>query len=334
MSKRFSILKIVFSTAVAIVVCYLLLSKYSIQSIPETVAKVPMSALGFGFGLYCLLVWTKAARFRELLRLDCGIEQLFPILALYTFWGNILPMRSGDVSYVYLMAQRERVDGTKSVASLMLASIIDLVLLIGLMTGTGWRLHSDLQGQLSYVVLFLIPLLVGISLIGLMLLGIIAPSACNRLAERCVNPLLRLNLKWVSWIGKKSLEIVRELTQIRLDARFCKTWGYSILSMGVRFGFQCYLVREMSINIPVLKLLFALAFTNIFNLLPIQSVGNLGTIEAPFAWALVQCGTSGELAVVTGFSLHLLILLYCLPMGGYGLVKKPSVRNNLKGEQS
>jgi hypothetical protein len=331
MSKRFSILKIVFSTAVAIVVCYLLLSKYSIQSIPETVAKVPMSALGFGFGLYCLLVWTKAARFRELLRLDCGIEQLFPILALYTFWGNILPMRSGDVSYVYLMAQRERVDGTKSVASLMLASIIDLVLLIGLMTGTGWGLRSHLEGQLSYVVLFLIPLLVGLSLIGLMLLGIIAPSACNRLAERCVNPLLRLNLKWVSWIGKKSLEIARELTQIRLDARFCKTWAYSILGMGVRFGCQCYLVHEMDIDIPVLNLLFALAFTNVVNLLPIQSVGNLGTIEVPFVWALVQCGTSGKIAVVTGFSLHLLILLYCLPIGGYGWIKKPRVQNNLKG---
>ena len=334
MSKRFSIPKLVFSTAVAIVVCYFLLSKYPIQRIPETIAKVPISALAIGFGLYCLLVWTKAARFRELLRLDCGIEQLFPILALYTFWGNILPMRSGDVSYVYLMAERERVKGTKSVASLMLASIIDLVLLIGLMTGTGWVLRSDLQGQLSYVALFLIPLLVGLSLIGLMLLAIITPGACIWLAERCVNLLLCLNLKWVSWIGKKWLEIVRELTQIRLDARFCKTWAYSILSLGVRFGFQCYLVHEMSINIPVLNLLFALAFTNIFNLLPIQSVGNLGTIEAPFAWALTRFGTSGEIAVVTGFSLHLLILLYCLPLGGYGLVKKPRIRKNLKGAQN
>ena len=66
------------------------------------------------------------------------------------------------------------------------------------------------------------------------------------------------------------------------------------------------------------EVLFALAFTNVFNLLPVQTVGNFGTTEFPFVWLLNHFGTSVAIATVTGFSLHILILLYCLPLGTYG----------------
>ena len=40
------------------------------------------------------------------------------------------------------------------------------------------------------------------------------------------------------------------------------------------------------------EVLFALAFTNVFNLLPVQTVGNFGTTEFPFVWLLNHFGTS------------------------------------------
>ena len=36
----------------------------------------------------------------------------------------------------------------------------------------------------------------------------------------------------------------------------------------------------------------------------------------------MRFGTEKELAIVAGFSLHLIILLYCIPLGIYGLIKK------------
>ena len=84
-----------------------------------------MKALLIGFGCYCLLVLAKALRFRALLNLNSGVHQVFPILAMHTFWGNILPMRTGDVSYVYLMQRHQKIDATQGVASLLVASLID-----------------------------------------------------------------------------------------------------------------------------------------------------------------------------------------------------------------
>ena len=91
----------------------------------------------------------------------------------------------------------------------------------------------------------------------------------------------------------------------------------------IRFGFQCYLVVEMGVDVPITQVLFALTFTNVFNLLPVQTIGNLGTTELPFVWLLTRFGTSVKAATGTAFSLHILILLYCLPLGVYGFFKKP-----------
>ena len=79
----------------------------------------------------------------------------------------------------------------------------------------------------------------------------------------------------------------------------------------------------MAVDVPMTQVLFALAFTNVFNLLPVQTVLNFGTTEFPFVWLLKHFGTSIEVATVTGFSLHILILIYCLPLGVYGFLIRP-----------
>ena len=323
MTIRTFLTKVLFPTAVAVIVCYFLLREIEIQRIPDTLGRAPVLALIVGFVLYSLLVWSKALRFRELLELDVPVGQLAPILALHTFWGNLLPMRSGDLSYIYLMKRREGVDETKSVASLMLASIIDLMTLLAFMVGTGWLLRSSLVGELSYTILFVAPLMMFCALAILLSTACTAPNACIAIASYCAKPLLHFEKRPIKWLVDKCLNVIHELTHIRFDRRFSKIWGYSLLGLGIRFGFQCYLAREMGIDVSVVRLTFALAFTSIFNLLPVQSVGNFGTVEFPFAWVLMRFGTQKELAIVAGFSLHLIILLYCMPLGIYGLFKIP-----------
>ena len=315
--------KIGLPTVLAVVITYFLLKEIDIQQIPQTLSRLSVKALFIGFGCYCLLVLTKALRFRALLNLEGGVHQVFPILAMHTFWGNILPMRTGDVSYVYLMQRRQKVDATQGVASLLVASLIDLVLLMGLVVTTAWLLRTALQDTFSGTVLYLLPFLIGGGLIAGVVFVYAAPQVCMRFAKRCAGPLLVLEKRPVSWTVDKALAVLRQLTAFRSNRRFLEVWVYSVLCLVIRFGFQCYLVTEMGVDIPMTEVLFALAFTNVFNLLPVQTVGNFGTTEFPFVWLLNHFGTSVETATVTGFSLHILILLYCLPLGASGFLMKP-----------
>ena len=232
-------------------------------------------------------------------------------------------MRTGDVSYVYLMQRRQKVEATQGIASLLVASLIDLILLMGLVIATGWLLRAELRDTFSGTVLYFIPLLIGSGLILVVIFVSVAPNVCMELADRCARPLLRLEKRAVSWVVDKGLRVLAELTAFRSNRRFLEVWAYSLMCLVIRFGFQCYLVVEMGVDVPITQVLFALAFTNVFNLLPIQTIGNFGTTEFPFVWLLSHFGTSIEVATVTGFSLHILILLYCVPLGLYGYFKKP-----------
>ena len=315
--------KIGLPTVLAVVITYFLLKEIDIHEIPKTLSRLSIQALLIGFGCYCLLVLAKALRFRALLNLDSDVHRIFPILALHTFWGNILPMRTGDVSYVYLMQRRQKVEATQGIASLLVASLIDLVLLMGLVVVSAWLLRTELQNTFSGTVLYLMPLLMGGGLVAAVVFVYAAPNGCMRFAEQCAAPLLALEKRPISWAVDKALAVLRELTTFRSNRRFLEVWAYSLMSLAIRFGFQCYLVAEMGVDIPRSEVLFALAFTNVFNLLPVQTVGNFGTTEFPFVWLLTHFGTSVEIATVTGFSLHILILLYCLPLGASGFLARP-----------
>ena len=317
--KQFQrVAKIGLPTVLAIVIAYFLLKQIDLQQIPQTLSRLSVKALLIGFLCYCLLVLAKTLRFRALLNLNSRVHQIFPILALHTFWGNILPMRTGDVSYVYLMQRRQKVDATQGIASLLVASLIDLVLLMGLVIATAWLLRAELRDTFSGTVLYLAPFLIGGGLIAVVVFVYVSPNLCMKFAERCTHPLLRLEKRPISWGVNKGLAVLAQLTAFRSNRRFLEVWVYSLLCLVIRFGFQCYLVIEMGVDIPMTEVLFALAFTNVFNLLPVQTVGNFGTTEFPFVWLLNHFGTSVAVATVTGFSLHILILLYCLPLGAYG----------------
>ena len=316
------IARYVIPTVLAVIISYFLLREIDLREIPETISRLSFHAIVVGFVSYCLLVIAKTLRFRTLLGLKSSVSQIFPILAMHTFWGNILPMRTGDISYVYLMQKRQKVDATQGIASLMMASLIDLMLLIALMIFTASLLLPKLSGQFTWTVLFLLPLLIGTVLLIVMIMACVAPNFCTSVAMKCANPLLRLDKSAITWIVRKLLDILNQITAFRLNLQFLKVWGYSFLCLTIRFGFQCYLVSEMGVGIPIIEVLFALAFTNGINLLPIQTVGNFGTTEFPFATFLNYFGTSMAVATVTGFSLHILILLYCLPLGVYGYLAK------------
>ena len=253
-------------------------------------------------------------------------------------------MRTGDISYVYLMQRRQKVDATQGIASLLIASLIDLLLLIGLVVGTASLLQARLQG-ISWTLLYLMPMLIGVGLLTFLVIACIAPKFCMAVAERCAAPLLRLNQPPLTWIVSKGMAVIREVTQLVRGSTaaksyiqpFLKVWFYSFICLAIRFGFQCYLVAEMGVGIPLIEVLFALVFTNVFNLLPIQTVGNFGTTEFPFVWLLHLFGTSKETGTVVGFSLHLIILLYCLPLGAFGFLfgrmqREPGRRRSRKGE--
>lgn len=321
-----AIIKIALTSILAALAVYLLLSKIDLSSIPRVITGISPVVLVIGFGLYAFFVFLKASRFKIILRTDKTNKiptlQLYSIIALHTFWSNLLPMRTGDFSYLYLMKTRGSISGTKSIASLMIASIIDVLLLMLTMAVIGFRFREKLNTTLSGMVLFGIPLIGCAALICLIIAIMFFPDKIHRFLDRISN-ILRLEKNRVFlWFYDKLKQLLQELSNISLNLRFAKIVLTSIAIISLRFGMQCYLIKAMHLEIGIMPVIFALAFTGFCNMFPIQSIGSLGAVEAPWTLALIIFSIPKEEAIVSGFSLHIIILIYCAFMGLYGFVYK------------
>ena len=323
------LIKLIITSVIALVAVYFLLSSIELRRIPEALGQIPIQTLIIGFLMYIFFVLMKTLRFKSILNLDLPLKRFFPIISLHTFWTNILPMRTGDISYIYLLKSREKVSGTKSVASLMVVSVLDILLQLILIVGIAWYFKSRLASKISYTSFLLIPSLGILALLSIVSVSIFFPKRWVEIAERIALAFQRLShfppplskgAGGISWIVDKSTQLVHELTDVSINMRLFGILAYSVVILGFRFGMQCYLVKGMDLNLGILEILFALAFTAFCNMFPIQSVASLGTIELPWAWALISLNAPKDAAIASGFSLHIIIIIYSAVLGLYGVI--------------
>lgn len=265
---------------------------------------------GVGFLAYGGFVALKGVRYSALLGGGFNRRELMGIVAAQTFWSNILPIRAGDLSYVLLMRQRVGVTAVRGIVSLFVASFLDLGALLTLgavLGGVFWRTSPLVFRGVTLLCL------IGVVLEGALVVG--ARLAPARFWERIATALGRFFL-----LGRGLERLVRELRSQMERRGFFEGVFWSFVVLGVRFAFQIYLLRGMFGEMSVFQGLWALTFAGLVNLLPIQGVANLGSIEVPWTWALVSVGVPVSEAIASGFALHGVILVYSVGMGVIALV--------------
>ena len=323
--------KFLLTSAIAVVIVFFLLSKLSDPTdIAETLRSIPIKPLLFAFAVYFLSLPFKALRYRLILGVNVKLHRLVSIVSLQTFWTNLLPMRTGEFSYVYLLRRDEKVSATKGIASLMSASIIDILLILAAMSATAWGLRLKLseQSNLSYWLLFVLPL-IGVSVILVAAeVFLLVPNAVSRGVERIESLSSVVRNTVVARLVGALAALLREFTNLSFNWRLLGIIGCSIANLGLRFIMQCYLVTSMQMNLGILEIIFALSLTSFFNMFPIQTVGNFGTVEVPWILALTSLGISRDNAIISGFSLHILTLFYSMLLGGYGAISKLAFTRN------
>jgi uncharacterized membrane protein YbhN (UPF0104 family) len=334
--RRKRVRNTVVSIIVGGIIAWFLLSKIDPRDIPRAVSNIPLQSLVIAFVLYATSVYLKAVRFKIILRTGISLRRLFPMVSLYMFFANILPMRTGELSYVYLLKKQAGTPGTKSFASLIVGGIADAVLILIAMFVVGWYLRDALAEGVSY---FFSALEQKNRLMGLWVYGLVAAIALivggviGFLIFDFRFSIYRSSPVWKSKIQNlksKIMEVYHELADTSFDIRLLGIIACSILIIAFRFGTQWYLVRSMGIAIGIWKLSFALLFGVLFSLVPVHGPAGFGTVEAPWVVALLVLNVPKEDAITSGFGLHIIIIMYCIVLGIYGAVSVKRQASNVK----
>lgn len=322
-NNKMKIIHICISFIIGILIVWFLLSKIDLNDIPKAIASVPFYGLVIAFCLYSASVFFKALRFKTILRSDIGFWQISMIVSLYMFFANFLPMRAGELSYMYLLKRKANTSGTKSFASLITSAIADMIIVFIAMVFVLWRLRYEIMNRYYEISASdLLSSLLHKILNSKILIIIVALT----LAFVLITILFKLEnhkqtiIRYLSFVRSKVIEIFKELSYVSFDVRLLGIIILSILIISLRFGTQWVIVRSMNLEINIWQFLFALLFGVLFSLLPIHGPAGFGTVEAPYVLALTYLNVPNRDAIISGFSLHIIIMLFCIVLGAFGAI--------------
>lgn len=308
--KRY--VSLIISFVIGILIVYYLLSAIDPTDIPRAISKIPLTNLSIAFLMYALSVFVKSLRFNVILSdTRIGLWRMFNIVSLYMFFANFLPMRAGELSYLVLMKRTANTSGTASLASLIIGGIADVTLVLIAMVVVGWHFRHLIKGKsiFDWAYNFVI------SLSSRYLKTAIALSIVLSIVLFLV---VKLRERFKLW--ERIAQVIEQLKSVTFNAKIILVIILSLAIISLRFLSQWIIVYSMKLGIGIWEFSFALLFGTLLSLLPVHGPSGFGTVEAPWVLALLYLGIPKDDAIVSGFALHILVVLFSIIIGVYGFI--------------
>lgn len=266
-------------------------------------------------------VAARALRYRLLLGPPIRLPLLTGIVLVRNFFVDLVPARLGELSYVYLLANRAGRPVEHGLASLMLAVAFDVMalaplLLLALLTvGAGDAASGPWLATAALILGFLA--LGGARMagpIGRWTARLVAPAVRPATGYRATLATLIRNTAEVvddAWARGIAVPVLA----LSIVVRLCKFGGYFFLVLAImesRGG--------SATDIGFFRVFLGVVSAELAAALPIPTIASFGTFEAAWAVSFTQLGFAREDAIVSGVVAHAVSQLVEYTLGGLALL--------------
>ncbi|MFQ5645929.1 MAG: lysylphosphatidylglycerol synthase transmembrane domain-containing protein [bacterium] len=278
---------------------------------------LPMVGKGLSlyFGYLLFITW----RFYLLIHSrKISITHLAPVTSVHNMYNRLLPFRSGEVTYIYLLRKLKGLPAAEGVSTLLIARIFDyltisLYFLIGV--GMTYQQQSPLLKKISLIMSFFLALAV-ILLVFVGFLGEKTLSVAKKIA-------CRFELDRKPPVGKilgKLEELVLSLKTISKGKTYALSLFSSVLVWGCMFSLCFLLMREFGIELSFFSVVIGSTFSILANVLPVNGLAGFGTMEASWTVGYMLMGVSKQAAIASAFYVHIFVLAGAVIYGIIGLL--------------
>ena len=315
-----------FGLIIVLLLSFLLVTTVKPEEIVGAIRGLNPYMVLLGFFVYLGGIFSRAIRFRIALNnKELRYYDLFTIVAVSNFINNILPARTGELSYLYLSKKLIKVPIKHGAASLLVVRIFDLIsisiLLLLSILCLYKRYALPSQAQILIVILFL--LFISTSA----LLALCTGKFSGTIVK--IATLLKIReANFINKIVKVLYEVEENLIKIYSKRVFIQLLLLSLISSATSFIIFILILTDL-MGIGVCAMAFITLITRITLILPIHSFLGFGTYEGAWVIASMSLGVSMDIAILSGFIAHIVGLLYTLGAGIFGIsIIKEIYRNN------
>ena len=218
------------------------------------------------------------------------------------------PARVGEFALPWLLRRVTGRDLAAGVGTLLAARALDLA---GLGLWAGWAIIA-IWGWTEPIAL-----MVAVALVAPPLMLPATLRMIHRLALRCLAPRGRRGRRW----ARRSRRLVAGVTELqRRPGRLAAAVVASLAMWACLWALAWFLLAAMGYRWPVAEVVAGSAAASLSNLLPVNVIGNMGTLEAGWTAAFTALGVPVSVAAATGLASHLWALLFAAVYGAVAWV--------------
>jgi len=252
-------------------------------------------------GAICLLYISysvRAIRLYSYFKLEAGVSYTicFKLILQHNFFNNLLPMRSGEISFPLLMQRYFGTPMIRSTSALLWFRVLDLHTILGL--AAYFLIFFDVS-----FLLFLPAVMAWLCL----------PWLLYFFSIRLRTYLSNHGQTSVMHFLNKILSALPES-----NAAFLYSWGWTLLNWLIKLVVLTGILR-LFLDIPINVAWLGVIAGDLTSILPVHSVGGIGTYEAGIVGALLPFGISAEDAASGAVNLHFFVLSTAFL--GYGIAQ-------------
>jgi conserved hypothetical protein len=305
---------------ITIILVALLFTQVSLKVVLTTLLQSNPVYLLAGFILYLSSYLFRSWRFHILLNNEVGIKDLFHIECVHNMMNNLLPARTGELSYIYLLKKNNCRTTGDGLATLVVARIFDFIIISALFLSALFLYHDISSGLMKYLwLVFLFFVIMLVLILALIFSGNWTQSVIK-------NFCIKIHIGDTS-VGQLLLQKSEETIQ-------CVSRIFGNKMSFIPVFMRCLILTAFiwaSLYLMIFVLMYAMGFTLSFPLvllgstfaifstvLPIQGIGGFGTTESAWVIGFVILGVSGDIAINSGFGYHILVLIFTVILGGFG----------------
>lgn len=273
-----------------------------------------------GYVMVCFFRTLRLHALREFSTMDP--VKLFSIVSIHSFWNNILPARSGEVTFLYLTRRHFGMELGHSAGILTTIRLYDFLITSMIFFGA---LSFYGSGNNSGILLLGSLLILAMCVIIWQLSGIV--WICLLLVDRC------------PFFPKLMREIGRSLGHFYesiLSGRNLKTHALLLVStlpcnISSIFLFHMIMV-SLDIDVSVMQTAIGSTFALFSVMLPFNAPGNTGLLDAGWVLGFLFVGVDKTRAVVSALIMHFMLLVSACFVGFLGtLLLRIRVRRAING---
>jgi glycosyltransferase 2 family protein len=295
-------IKVLASALLSITLVAFLFRYIKLQDIIVAISMVPAWVVLLSFFLYACSFVFRTLRFSVLLNKKIPFPELFSISCLHNMFNGILPARTGELTFVYMVSKKRERKST-AIASIIISRFFDLVSITLQFTVAVFFIGLS-EPRFFYMAFILM---------GLIIFSVLVAFLAIRYF-RYLKIKSLMKLKYYKFLINGFEKVLSQFEL--LDARKAfRVFILSVIIWGFNFIMAYLIITHLGVQIGIYRTVLAFTFTAIASFIPVHGIAGFGTLEAAWTVIFMFFGATRELAISSAFGFHIINILYFIVLG-------------------